>query len=437
MPINYTNLSNLYNAKQLIPIIGNELLKIKKGSDRLLTFEEYFIEAYTGLNYSDDQCPQTISELALLKPELNSSDIIAIYESIPRERFDFTLLDKLVLLDKFDFFISTTYDQTLRELINEKRDVKAETIFWNHEKREPLYINFTNNASKIIHLFGGINNEFENEDISFADEDKLECLFNLSLFNANNPNRSLDKFSFLQYLRGKVLLFIGNNFQDLFMRLLIRTLYNSPYRNNKSKAYIVNDNKARLGFEKYFFEKYGIQIIHDSPIDDVINNLFNTIQGEQAFRQRYSHTLFISYDRTDVGCAETISKGLRNRGINAWLDTRDLGIATHREEIKRIIESIGTRIFVALLSKTLLAKQMAESYVKSLEWKIAENRRRANEFLKGRGDKIEEFVIIPIAVDDYNEYLDELPDFIEKENILCCTDPALLQKIEDKLKSLE
>ncbi|MEJ7740117.1 MAG: toll/interleukin-1 receptor domain-containing protein [Chitinophagaceae bacterium] len=440
MPVNYTNLSNYYNAKQLIPIIGNEILKIKKGidengQDRLLTFEEYFIEEYTDLTFGSDQCPKTISELALRKPDLNSSDIIAIYRAIPADRFDLNLLKKLAGLNKFEFFISTTYDGKLEEVIEKEGKVNTETIFWNHEKKEPLYINFENNARKMIYLFGGIADAYITEEISFSDEDKLECLFNLSLYNSINPSRNTDKFSFLEYLRNKILLFVGNNFQDLFMRFLIRTLYNSPYKNNKSKAYIINDQKAKLGFEKYFFDKYGIQIIHDSPIGEVINTLYDTIQGDQEFKERYKYKVFISYDREDAACAEKINTGLRNRGINSWLDTRDLGIATHRDEIRKVIESTDTRIFISILSRKLADKSNDESYVKSFEWKIADNRYRANEFMRGRGDKVEDFIVVPIAVDDFQHYIQKLPQLIEKDNIQRCNDPGLLDDIEDKIQS--
>ncbi|MBD0349835.1 MAG: hypothetical protein ICV65_01645, partial [Flavisolibacter sp.] len=149
MPIDYNLLSNYFTAKELIPIIGGEILKIKKGKndqneDRLLTFEQYLIEQRTGLNYDDQQCPKNISELALKFPSLNNSYITSIYKQIPPSDFVISNLEKLVGLTNFDFFISTSYDRKLEELLELKSEFKPEPIIWNHEKKDPLIINIEN-----------------------------------------------------------------------------------------------------------------------------------------------------------------------------------------------------------------------------------------------------------------------------------------------------
>jgi hypothetical protein len=449
MPINYGSMRNYYQGKLLIPIIGGGLLKIKKGldeegNDRLLTFEQYLIEDMTGLDYQDENCPKNISQLALKIPSLNSSDITATYKRIPPGEFDTNLLNELVQLRGFDFFISTSYDRKLEDLIAKDNSLnpaflKPEPIFWNHEIKGPLLLDFEKEpkARKIVYLFGGVSKEgeYSTEEMSINDEDRLESLFSLSLANSRSPSRANNAFSLLEYLRGKVLLFIGNNFQDWFMRFMVRTLYNSPYKNKMNTIYIVNDENEKLDFEKYFFEKFGIQIIRDAPIQEVIDNLVEEIQEDQNNQQVYRQKVFISYDREDLECARRIYNRLKNSGLNVWLDTRDLGIAEHKREIENVIADKDTWFFICLISKSLIDKPEEASYVKKIEWKMAEHKYALNERLRNIDKGRDPFYVVPVAVDDFKQYLHKIPEFMERNSIKDCDDLQLLDYIEKKLKS--
>jgi hypothetical protein len=354
----------------------------------------------------------------------------AIYEGLRESDIDSSMITQLSLLKKFKLFITTSCDRKLEDLLGDK----AEALVRNHTVNTPLQLNFSNNKQKIVYLFGRIRKEFEPDtSISFSDVDQIECVYNLSL--TNTKNSSIDNYSFLEYLKGKTLLFIGNNFQDWFIRFAIRILSNAPYNNIIRKVYIINDSNRKLNFEEFFFRRFEIQLVHDSPIQDFITNLCNVIHQDEQVKLRFGNKqVFISYDRDDAQQATALYNQLRNRGVNAWLDTSDLGPGEHKEEIRKYIQSTHTAIFICLLSKTLMDKADADSYVKYHEWKIAESRTNANKFMKERGDVIEEFTILPVAIDDFTEYVNKLPDFIKNNTIYKADDLNLLPFVENLLK---
>jgi hypothetical protein len=445
MPIDYNLMLNYYNSDQLIPIIGGELLKIRKGihedgQDRLLTFEQYVIEKMTNLFIEDPNCPNTMSELALKLPSLSSNDITAIYRQIPFEDVIAGQVKKIVDLDKFNLFISTSYDRKLEEAMAADNSLKAEPIIWTHLKREPLVINLEKPTRKIIYLFGAVGKGPLIEEVSINDEDKLEALFSMSLVNSRYMSTVNEAFSLLEFLKNKILLFIGNNFQDSFMRFMVRTLYNSPYKKDINTIYIVNDKRNQLGFERYFFEKYGIKIIHDSPIDEVVDNLYNLIKGQEEFKERYKQGAFVSYDRNfplDKACGIQTNGGLRNAGIKSWLDTKELKIEEHKKEIRRVIGAPETSIFIPVLSKNLINKSESESYVKSVEWEMAKAKLNLHESQMGK-NTMNPFFIVPVAVEVLDKAdIEKLPDFIRKYNIRQCSDPTLIHDIKDLLKKID
>jgi hypothetical protein len=443
MPLDYPTLATFYQTKQLIPILGNELLKIENGvldngDKRWQSFEQYLIEDKMGAAAGQPDYPSTYSELANQRPSIGTSDFIATYQQIGSARFDTGVLQKIADLPKFDFVINTTYDTKLEELMRAnferygaEKYLPPEAIYWNHEKKDPLVFNQTNRTRKIVYLFGCVDTKPTYEEIAFSDEDRIECLFNI-VQQSKNPSILLESFSLLEFLRGKKLLFIGNNFPDWFMRFLIRTLYNSPYRNNPSKAYIINDERTNVGFEDYFFKKYDIQITHDSPITNVIENLFTAIRSKETFKQKYNSSVFISYDRVNKEEASQLRNKLETKGIKTWLDERDLGIVAHQSEIKNTIGSNDTRVFLALLSSTLVQKTEAQSYTKRIEWRTADSRKYLNGLDINKG-KMDPFYIVPVAIDDYKTYVAQLPEFISEINIKSLTDPTLTDDIEKML----
>lgn len=431
MPVDFNSLYDLYNSNNLVMIIGSEILHIENQNG--LTFEQKAIQKITDKSYQE--CPKTFSDLAIKFPNINlsSNKLIGIYNSFHDPNiFDTNLIQLIADLPKVNLFIQTSFDTKLKEQLGNN----VETIVWNHKVKEPFHLNLTNGKKKVFYLFGDTS-----EGISIFEEEQIDCLLNLSIYNEINKSRTSDRYSFLEYLKDKTLVFIGNNFTDWFMRLMIRTLYNSPITSQPDKAYIVNDNSIGLTFERYFFDKFKIELIHESPIEDFLNKLHNTIRAKQTFDNWYEpKKVFISYDRTDSQYANELKECLNRKHIDAFLDTYDMGIAEHERKIISLIRAEETCIFVCVISKIIALKEEEgsnKSYAKRIEWKTAKGRFDANNYLSNGGENsLPPFFIIPTSIDDFQEYKHLLPEFITKNNILPFKLKQLCDLIEEEIKNI-
>lgn len=422
----YNNLLYQYRSGNLIPVLGSDLFKIKTPQGTLLSLEEHFMLTLEKDGVGAEDEADNFNEFSFKHIDLENL-VDFIYSEIDDKDRDTHLITQLAGLDGFKLFLTTGYDRTLEELLGDT----VETHIWNHAVNTPVQLNLTNGKKKIVYLFGRIRKMDEpNNSISFNDVDRMESLYNLVLTNTKSNSR--ENYSLLEYLRGKTLLFIGNNFQDWFIRFAIRILCNAPYNNIKRRVYIIDDVNRKLNFEKFFFTRFEIKLIYDHPISEFINKLTNTIRDAEKERVAFDQNqVFISYDRDDTAGADTLYQMLRNNRINTWLDRPDLQAGDHKEEIDRQI--VTTSVFITLLSKGLVEKPEAESYVKYHEWKTAEERFKANKYLERTRTAYKPFTILPIAIDDFNGYIDRLPEFIKANNIYSLTRPDLLQQIEQVL----
>ncbi len=420
--VDYQSLYDIYRANGLVIIFGSELLRID-GEDQ--TFEQKVIARVSG-QYSAETGPQSYSDLAVKYPDVNSGRVTGIYSNL-RQRLDVKLLQLLADLPNIRLFISTCYDPMLEQIFG----ARAQPMIWNHEKTESPYLDTQDKTvRKIFYLFGRMDEEVGGT-LSLCEEEQVECLFRLTAYNAVNKNTTPERYSLLEYLTDKTLVFVGNNFPDWEMRILIRTLYNAPLIAKPSKAYIVNDQSARISYEKYFFEKFKIRLIHDYPIEEFLTNLHDTIRRNEEFDDWYKpKTVFISYDRRDKNCAECLKRGLNDLHVNAFLDVEDMGIAEHREKIRLMIDDPTTVIFVCVLSADLVARPIGESYTKDLEWTGAQTRWEIKKNVDKQSKIPQPFYVVPVAVDDYRPYLNELPAFIRDNNIHDCAENDLCMAIQ-------
>ncbi len=426
MAANFDTLYDLYNSNNLVVIVGSELLRIRNED---LSFEQKVIEQITHESYSKSSSPKTYSDLAIKQPDVESNRLIGIYNSFQRQKnFDISMIQLLADLPGVNLFISTAFDTKLEELLGGD----TEAIVWNHKIKEPIYLNLQNGKRKVFYLFGNIR-----QGISVFEEEQIDCLMSLATYNERNTSKTQDRYSFLEYLKDKTLIFVGNNFPDWFMRLMIRTLYNAPVTVQSNKAYIINDKSAALSFQRYFFDKFKIELVHDFPIENFLNDLHNYIREKETFDNWYKpKKVFISYDRVDGEAANQLKKCLNTKHIDAFFDVDDMGAAEHEKKITSLLQARETCIFVSTLSDILMAKTDNDSYVKRVEWATASARYNANDYLNKVGQVSSPFVVMPVAVDNYNGYIDKLPSFISKNNILPFDVENVCNLIEDEIKKI-
>jgi SIR2-like domain/TIR domain len=424
MAVNFDTLYDLYNSNNLVIIVGSELLRIRNEN---MTFEQKVIEQITRHPYNVATGPKTYSDLAIKEPDVDSNRLIGIYNNFQRQdNFDTALIQLVADLPNVNLFVSTAFNAILEQLLGEN----AEAIVWNHKIKEPIYLNLQNGKRKLLYLFGNIP-----QGISVFEEEQIDCLMSLATYNERNNSKTQDRYSFLEYLKDKTLVFIGNNFPDWFMRLIIRTLYNAPVTIQPNKAYIINDKRAGLNFEKYFFEKFRIELIHEFPIENFLNELHHHIRKNETFDNRYKpKKVFISYDRTDSEFGLQLKRSLNIKHIDAFFDVEDMGANEHEKKITSLLQARETCIFVTVLSAALMAKTENDSYVKRVEWSTASARYSANDYLGKVGQAFSPFIVMPIAVDDFENYTDKLPPFISKNNIHPSNLENFCDLIEDEIQ---
>ena len=139
--------------------------------------------------------------------------------------------------------------------------------------------------------------------------------------------------------------------------------------------------------------------------------------------------VFISYDNTNKAEAASLNEKLRSRGVTTWFDRADITAGEHRNQIAKQIQPLETIIIVCLLSKELAAKAPNASYVKHIEWALAESRYLLKPQFSATAGKEDPLVIIPVAVDDFDAYRAGLPAFIRDNVIYKITDPKLIDEI--------
>lgn len=426
MALNFETLYDLYNSNNLVIITGSELLRMKKED---LSFEQKAIGQITRQPYDKAKSPKTYSELAIRDPNVDSNRLIGIYNNFQKQDiFDVNLLQLIADLPNVNLFINTSFDVKLEQLLGDN----TEAIVWNHRVKEPVYLNLGNGKKKVFYLFGNIR-----QGISIYEEEQTDCLVSLASLNERNNSRTQDRYSFLEYLKDKTLVFIGNNFPDWFMRLLIRTLYNAPVTVQPNKAYIINDKSAGIPFERYFFDKFKIELIHDFPIENFLKDLHNFIREKETFDNWYKpRKVFISYDRDNSDHGTQLKTRLNAKHIDAFFDVEDMGAAEHEKKIVSLLQAPETCLFVSLLSGTLAAKTENDSYVKRVEWSTASARFNANDYLAKVGQKPSPFLVMPIAVDDFKVYTDKLPAFITRNNIHSFDLDRICDLIEDEIQKI-
>ena len=426
MAVNFATLYDLYNSNNLVIIVGSELLRMKN-EDK--SFEQKVIEQITGKAYDSELAPKTYADLAIKMPDVDSNRLIGIYNNFNRQdNFDTNLLQLIADLPNVNLFISTAFNTILEKLLGDN----TEAIVWNHKIKEPVYLNLQNGKRKIFYLFGNIQ-----QGISVFEEEQIDCLMSLATYNERNTSKTQDRYSFLEYLKDKTLVFIGNNFPDWFMRLIIRTLYNAPVTIQPNKAYIINDKSTALNFDKYFFEKFKIELIHEFPIENFLQDLHHHIRENETFDNRYKpKKVFISYDRTDSAYVIKLKERLNIKHIDAFFDVEDMGAAEHEKKITSLLQARETCILVTVLSAALMAKSEMESYVKRVEWSTAAARYGANDYLSKVGQVSSPFIVMPIAVDDFKSYTDKLPPFISKNNIHSFNLDIFCDLVEEEIQKI-
>ncbi len=396
---------------KVVPVIGNDLIQVKDEDGKLVPLCSYFAREVTR-RLKIPYLGQSLGELALDHPKENiMMTTEAIFHKMDEDMFNFDPLVKLAEITDFRFFVSTTLDGLLVKALCKARSLKknqVEVINYSlrylakppkEEEEEPQVT--------VFNLFGS----FEEGNIlkpAFNEEEMLEHIFTLSRNDESHPLANY----FITCLVDKLLLFIGCDFPDWFMRFIIRIVTNERYKDRGLGDYIVWSEINKFPKLNTFLGQFNKNIFktekcHEGNLKIFIDELYDKwtdVLKEQPIK--YKETVFLSYNNPDQKWARILKNQLRAKGVrNVWFDIDDLDIGRHQENIENEIRKCD--IFIPLISNNSLTN--TRSYTRTVEWKCIEGRLSADKYYRQST-----FKLVPIIIDETERSDERIPGFMRE-----------------------
>jgi len=405
--MDWNPLINNLRGEQIVPVIGYDLSLVKDEKDKLVPLNRYIARKLTGqlkIRYEG----QTVGELALKHRSANIPlSVKTIYNEIDEERFYTEPLEKLAQIGDFKFYISTTLDDRLAEALREVRSpgqlkvidyslgqMSDDSTYSDEEEEAPV---------TVFNLLGS----FENVTASaINDEEMLEYIFTLS---GKQSRHQLAQY-FLRRVKDKSLLFIGCDFEDWFMRFIIRILTNRRYEDQKLNDYLVPGEVNYCPELHQFLKPFGTNIfLLDKSVKRNVQMFVDQLherwmEWEKNRPKRYDGRVFLSYNNPDREKVEKVKKLLVAKGIQSvWLDVDNLASGKHRELIEK--EIWNCNVFIPMISDNALTN--SESYMWAVEGKTIKDRLKVAKYNPAMS-----FNVIPIILDKTKRGDERIPQFI-------------------------
>jgi len=401
-------------AGQIVPILGNDLSLIKDANDNPITLQQYIAQELCR-RLEIDYTGQSIGNLALEFPNENIMlSTKSIYGKIDEDRLYLDPLIKLAEITDFKFFISTTLDNLLEKALRQARHLKRKDMrvldYSLQQLSEPPdeEEDEENMPPTIFNLLGGFTNVTES---AFNEEEMLEHFFSLASRQNRHPLASF----IMEQVKNKILLFVGCDFPDWFMRFIIRILTNQRYKFRTFSDYFVYDMAHKSPELDNFLTRFNKKIVAIEGKEgraaqafvDELNDKWSEFQENRPIQ--YEGSVFLSYNHPDQEKVKVLKKLLRAKGIrNAWFDIDNLGAGEHQELIEKEIKSC--EVFIPLISDNCLKNN--ESYTWKVEWAGIEGRMMADKYY-GKPS----FTLIPIVLDGTARNDERIPKFMRDVSI--------------------
>jgi hypothetical protein len=406
----WDDLLNYVEEKQVIPIIGPELLTVQteSGPENLYAWIARSLAARLSLDSATLPARPTLDDVVTrhLANRGRREDLYTRIRSIMRET-TFNpppVLVKLAEITDFNLYVSTTFDSLLEDAINAVRfgglrstDVAAYTpskLVDLPTDRELLTRPF------VYHLLGRLS---ASPTYVISDEDVLEFVCALQ-------SRHYAPEKLFGELEHNHLLLLGGGFSDWLTRLFLRlakrrrlseprnvgeTLAESRAPGDPGLVFFLQQVSSRTrlfsgGAESFVDELHRRWMARRQP---------TTVAAPSAALARLTppprdmadHALFISYAREDLAAVQQLKAGLDDAGINAWFDMDRLeGGDDFARKIRGNIARC--RYFIPVISAT--TQRRVEGWFRR-EWNWAVDRTEG----MAAGARF----ILPICIDDTPE----------------------------------
>jgi len=396
----------------IVPVIGDDLILVKNKDDIPIPLHRYIAEQLTQKLEEISYNGQRIGELNTTYPKENiMTRAKTIYEKIPEDRFCVEPIEKLAAITSFDFYISTALDHQLEKALCKTRNItinQVETIDYPLQKNDQIPLPLGTGDAPQVTVFNLLGKIRDINESAFTEECTLEHFFS---FASQHYPYTLAGY-FMKHIRNKILLFIGCDFPDWFMRFIIRIMTNKRYSEYILTHFIFSDeiNKEKYKELKNFLKQFKIEINPTEMyqggnvaafVDELHRRWVDTVKNYPVY---FEETVFLSYNHPDQEMVKTLKQLLKTKGIrNVWFDIDDLEAGEHKLKIEEEIRNC--KVFIPLISKNSLSNN--QGYMWKVEWAGIENRLNSDKYYLKMS-----FRIIPIILDDTARDDERIPKFM-------------------------
>jgi hypothetical protein len=439
----------LVEARQVIPVIGRDLLRVDVQGKEALFYDWLALQLAEQLGVAIGGAEPTprLHDVAcrfLDQRGLIDEIYIAINDIIERQPLPDPpgVLLKLARVSAFRLFVSITFDAFLEQALNQVRGAGRAKV---HSLAYSLNGDFDDlpvelgdlDRPAVYRLLGRVS--AIKQSYVVTDEDVLEFLHALQRSDCR-PKRLFDALT-----EGQLLL-IGNGFSGWLSKFFLRTLNKERLWQLRDKVGFVIDPSAGQDTElQGFLDRFGYRMLrYSGSPEEFVDELWERWQKTHpaaatdgfdepppppAEGRMPRHAVFLSYASEDRDVVGRIQQKLDADGIDAWFDRLELGAGVDwKEAIRSSVEQASA--FVPIISRSVLQPHLREFRA---EWEIAlEVRKRLTRQPSGAPAMF----IFPIVIDDTDMQAEGVRGYFGDLQAQSCPGGELPQDFRGTMKAL-
>lgn len=401
---NWELLMNAVEEKRVVPIIGDNLIRIAVGDEECVNVKEYVLKKLSERFGCDVLCKDYSQVEEVIREynrrQRNAGDVTDIYYEI------YDILNKAVVvipdavkrmfrLGRFPLVLTTSYVRGLDKVLGVQPDrIKVYNKKMSSDIRIP---ELDGSATMLYYLFGCLG--MTKRSFKVTEDDLLDYLH--CWHNSDTRPMKLG-----EYLSDKFLLVLGCDYPNWLFRFFWHSIRNFtivPASADMQGVVIVPAERADSdGDLMNFLSRVQTSVFRKA--EDFIREFNERYEArcEESVKERNDDEgiepadvgtpdIFISYASEDYDCAGLVAQVFRDMGASVWFDKAELGVGEKYEKI--IMEKIQEcRRFVPILSRTTL-KEGRRFFKK--EWKLA---------IEEAGYRLNEPYISPVVIDDMDPF---------------------------------
>jgi hypothetical protein len=410
----WEDLLSFIEERQVIPIIGPELLEVDTDTGPRLLYDWLAEKLAAKLNVDTAGLPQayTLNDVVCwyLSTRGRREEAYVRLRSILREANFATprALRKLAAITDFNLFVSTTFDTLLEQAINEARFGGASTvegIVYSPNRVTDLPAERNALQRPVVYqLFGRVA---ASPSYVISDEDMLEFICALQ-------SDHLAPEKLFHELEHNHLLFIGGNFTNWLARLFLRMAKRQRLSDPRDVGEVLADGHSGQDVRLMnFLQQVSVRTrVYSGAVKfvDELHQRWSARQGQasatvyapQRFlppaREMPDNAIFISYAREDLPAVQRIKAELEAVGVTTWFDIDRLEAGDDYD--RKIFNNIARcSYFIPVISAT--TERRHEAYFRR-EWSYALD--RARNMADGA------LFILPVLIDNTDPVTALVPD---------------------------